>query len=281
MAMLSITEAARQAGVSRQYFYTKYLKAGMISVNRDTPEPRIDSDDLLRVFNGVLPGPKVKVESIEESVRDSSSRTVPIKEEMIITELLSTIADLRQQLEFAQDREIRLWSQIENLTNALQSIEHKPTLATATDVSDDTAAPETAQKPLSDSGQGTVFNQAEQEEESVTLESTVRYSDPLPESSAIVTAYKPFDQQEERSLFTTPASQSDTYMGSALFNPPLKQTGRTAEPSQVKIHSRASEQNKESLQDTTLKELRRMIDANAQTTPPPKKSFLARIFWWR
>ena len=56
MALVSVSHAARLAGISRQHLYRKYIKPGEISVQRDEKgDPMIDTSELLRVF-GVLEG---------------------------------------------------------------------------------------------------------------------------------------------------------------------------------------------------------------------------------
>lgn len=56
MSMVSISEAARLAGVSRSTLYRVYIKSGKISVSQnDRGQPVIDVAELLRVFKH-LPG---------------------------------------------------------------------------------------------------------------------------------------------------------------------------------------------------------------------------------
>lgn len=54
MALISISEAAKRAGISRAHLYKQYINTGLISVNReDTSNPRIDTSELLRVFGSL------------------------------------------------------------------------------------------------------------------------------------------------------------------------------------------------------------------------------------
>jgi hypothetical protein len=56
MAKVSITDAAKLAGVSRAHLYNKYIKPGLLSVDRDNlDKPRIDTSELLRVFGELKP----------------------------------------------------------------------------------------------------------------------------------------------------------------------------------------------------------------------------------
>jgi len=55
MALVSVSQAARLAGISRQHFYRKYIKPGDISVQRDDKgDPVIDTSELLRVFGRLV-----------------------------------------------------------------------------------------------------------------------------------------------------------------------------------------------------------------------------------
>jgi predicted transcriptional regulator len=51
--MLSISDAAKHAGVSRTTLYKKYIDTGVITVKRVNDLPRIDVTDLIRVFGNV------------------------------------------------------------------------------------------------------------------------------------------------------------------------------------------------------------------------------------
>ncbi len=51
MAKVSITEAARLAGISRYQLYRGYINKGVLTVDKDTQgRPLIDTSELLRVF---------------------------------------------------------------------------------------------------------------------------------------------------------------------------------------------------------------------------------------
>jgi predicted site-specific integrase-resolvase len=51
--MLSISEAAKSAGISRTTLYKKYIDTGVITVKRVNDLPRIDASDLIRVFGNI------------------------------------------------------------------------------------------------------------------------------------------------------------------------------------------------------------------------------------
>ena len=51
MAKVTVTEAAKLAGLGRQQLYRGYISTGKISVERDHQDrPRIDTAEILRVF---------------------------------------------------------------------------------------------------------------------------------------------------------------------------------------------------------------------------------------
>jgi hypothetical protein len=51
MAHVNITQAAKLAGITRQYLHKHYIKLGKISVGQDAKgNPQIDTSEILRVF---------------------------------------------------------------------------------------------------------------------------------------------------------------------------------------------------------------------------------------
>lgn len=55
MTKVSVSEAARLAGISRGHLYRGYIDPGKISVERDSEAVRIDTSELLRVFGTLTP----------------------------------------------------------------------------------------------------------------------------------------------------------------------------------------------------------------------------------
>jgi hypothetical protein len=54
MSLVSVSEAARLAGVSRPHLYRSYIKKGKISVQRgEKGEPLIDTSEIMRVFGSL------------------------------------------------------------------------------------------------------------------------------------------------------------------------------------------------------------------------------------
>lgn len=133
MAKLSITEAARQAGICRQYLYTKYIKPGALTVHKDEQDkPYIDSAELLRVFDGRLPGPKQSV-TVDASQQAVSRRSATVVNDSHTVELQAEVKALREQLTAAQEREKStqarerwLEQTVDKLTDTIKLLEHRP-----------------------------------------------------------------------------------------------------------------------------------------------------------
>ncbi len=114
MAKVSVTEAARLAGLGRQQLYRGYISPGKISVERDHQgRPQIDTSEILRVF-GELKGTSEATqngheETIEKRHMDSGLQVIVEAKEEVISELRDRLREagereawLRQQLERAQ-----------------------------------------------------------------------------------------------------------------------------------------------------------------------------------
>jgi hypothetical protein len=110
----SVSEAARLAGVSRSHFYKKFIKTGLISVERDKEDkPIIDTAEIMRVC-GELKGKNT------ENVSGGQPDTHEIHSQN--TALQTEIKLLREQLAAAADRE--KWYQ-DQLTSTTRLLEHK------------------------------------------------------------------------------------------------------------------------------------------------------------
>ncbi len=130
MALVSVSQAARLAGISRQHLYRKYIKPGEISVQRDDKsDPVIDTSELLRVFgrlvgdtscddntlqkttpektmgdNGLLTELQVKLQMLEAENRALHAR---------LEDKEKNLQDVRQALRLIEDMrprdEAKLW----------------------------------------------------------------------------------------------------------------------------------------------------------------------------
>jgi hypothetical protein len=121
MARLSISEAARQAGISRQYLHKKYISSGKLSVNKDEQgKPYVDSSELARVFDGRLPGPLKEVAGVAPTATSSSLQEMT-------DGLLSQLQSYREQLAKSEEREKWLQGQVESLTGTVKLLQQSVT----------------------------------------------------------------------------------------------------------------------------------------------------------
>lgn len=101
-AKLSITDAAKLAGISRSALYRNYINKGVLSINKQNNDVFIELSELLRVFpNASLPN-KGSVSKLTEV--DTYSVNLERENDF-----------LREQLKQAENREEWLKSQIDEL----------------------------------------------------------------------------------------------------------------------------------------------------------------------
>lgn len=104
MAKLSISEAARRAGVSRPNLYKRYIKPGLLTVEQDTQgNPQIDTSELLRVFGELKDGDSQNSPPLQQA----TPQTDPL-----IQVLRAENEHLKEQLRWTQQ-------QVEKLTEQL------------------------------------------------------------------------------------------------------------------------------------------------------------------
>ena len=115
MARMSITEAARQSGITRQYMH-KLIKDGTVSASTDEDGNRyIDAAELLRAFSGRLPKTK-RPSTLVTPVDSTELRQQTHDDSDLITGLRVEVQLLREQLYKAEQREQQLNQHIERLT---------------------------------------------------------------------------------------------------------------------------------------------------------------------
>lgn len=114
MAKVSISEAARLAGISRPTLYRK-IDAGEISVERDGDSVQIDISELLRVF-GELKTPGSHETAEPEPVAPPPQAPAPPSAEVLI---------LREQLAAAAEREEWHRKHAGDLAGGLRLLEDK------------------------------------------------------------------------------------------------------------------------------------------------------------
>lgn len=127
MAKVSVSEAARLAGISRTNFYKNYVKAGKITVEQDhAGKPQVDTTEILRVF-----GELKKTQDDSNPVREKTQRITLEKHsensafEIELRAVREMLKVREAQLEEAQERERWMQRQIEELTSTVRLIEDK------------------------------------------------------------------------------------------------------------------------------------------------------------
>lgn len=117
MSKLSITAAAKAAGVSRQTMYKKYINHGLISVETINDIKQIDTSELLRVFGSLQPVDEPDLQPTTEQDTMIDNVAIAAKDELI--------AILKQQIEDNKEREKWLMQQLEKTTHLLENKEEK------------------------------------------------------------------------------------------------------------------------------------------------------------
>lgn len=113
MAILSISEAARLAGISRNHLYKKYINEGLISVTTNNNKPCIDVSELLRVFPNAKMITDDKSHEITLDNNENTELISVLKEQLANAK--EQINKAEQQIAKAENRETWLQSQIDEL----------------------------------------------------------------------------------------------------------------------------------------------------------------------
>ena len=128
MAKVSITAAAKLAGVSRSTLYRAYIEKGLLSVSKDQQGKRcIDTSELLRVF-GTLQGEAEQSDTSDNmgqsDATPSDSVGQPEKSPQSNESALELELKLtKEQLEESRSREEWYKKQIDNLTDTMKLLE--------------------------------------------------------------------------------------------------------------------------------------------------------------
>jgi hypothetical protein len=120
MPLVSITQAAKMADLSRPYFHEAYLRTGRISVDRSDPKkPKIDTSELLRIFG--------KLKAIQDNTQQEDTTEHPLQTEEEL-ELKLKLERLRAENEglrsLSEERLIRLQEKDGLLADTKQEILH-------------------------------------------------------------------------------------------------------------------------------------------------------------
>jgi hypothetical protein len=111
MAKVTVTEAARLAGLGRQQLYRGYISTGKISVERDHKDrPRIDTAEILRVFGEMKETPEATHNGHHAN---SERRHIDSELQAVVEAKDEVISELRERLREAGEREGWLRQQLE------------------------------------------------------------------------------------------------------------------------------------------------------------------------
>ncbi|MCE2706837.1 MAG: helix-turn-helix domain-containing protein [Proteobacteria bacterium] len=106
MNKITITEAARLAGISRQHLYRGFINTGKLSITKDNDKSVVEISELLRVF----PDAKVVTDN-----GDTTQHEETIKDTSATSNNNELVTVLKLQLAEAQEREMWLKKQIDEL----------------------------------------------------------------------------------------------------------------------------------------------------------------------
>jgi hypothetical protein len=122
MALISISEAAKLAGIARSHLYSQYINTGAISITKDSRgKPKIDTAELLRVFGSIQL-------DIGQDTRTPSEDDLGQETNLALnTDALAMIELLKEQLAKAEERERFYQAQLAELTQTIKLLEYQPT----------------------------------------------------------------------------------------------------------------------------------------------------------
>ena len=120
MALVSISEAARLAGIARSHFYKAYVDTGKISISKDSQGNRkIDTSEIMRVF-GVLAGQSSS--AVVDTLEKTKKTEGHTGQEEVIALLKQQLQEVKQE---AAEREQWYRQQIGELTSTIKLLEHQ------------------------------------------------------------------------------------------------------------------------------------------------------------
>ncbi len=117
MARVSISEAARLAGISRGSLYKSYLNKGVISVSSDSSGKKfIDTSELLRVFGELEGNSSEQPDDAQESTSEQLREQVETAKDIEIKMLREQVSELKADKAFYQ-------AQVTELTSTIKLLE--------------------------------------------------------------------------------------------------------------------------------------------------------------
>ncbi len=117
MAKVSISEAARMAGIARSTLYRAYIKTGKVSIDRDhLGKPVIDPSELVRVFPDLSDVPEAVADG------DSIDQCATCHEYRLLQSSVDRLEDLLEAKETELERAL---AEIDWLRKKVDSMEQR------------------------------------------------------------------------------------------------------------------------------------------------------------
>lgn len=115
MSKVSITQAAKMAGISRSYLYRKYINTGKLSVLNEEDKKLIDVSELIRVFGNLHVDSEQGVDSEQSDTQQNNSSSQD--KDKLIAYLERELTELKAD---AKQREEWFKQQLERATHLLE-----------------------------------------------------------------------------------------------------------------------------------------------------------------
>lgn len=116
---VTITDASKMVGISRQTMYNRYINKGVITVNRINDEPKIDVSDLIRVFGNIKDLRQEDGENGHDVTSDNDSNNIEL-----MSELKTRVALLEQENAMLKERLEDKEKHLADMRRGFELIEH-------------------------------------------------------------------------------------------------------------------------------------------------------------
>jgi hypothetical protein len=116
---VTITDASKMVGISRQTMYNRYINKGVITVNRVNDEPKIDVSDLIRVFGNIKYLRQEDDENGHDVTNDNDSNDMEL-----LNELKIKVALLEQENTLLKERIEDKDKHLADMRRGFELIEH-------------------------------------------------------------------------------------------------------------------------------------------------------------
>lgn len=124
MATVSITDAAKLAGVARANLYRTYIRKGRLSVSYDNRgRPVIETSELLRVFGSLKPLDRSDDVTVLQKITPENS-AIDIISGASIARLEAEVAGKSALIEALKEENRKLWDLNEELRVTVKQLSH-------------------------------------------------------------------------------------------------------------------------------------------------------------